>query len=64
MNILPAKLVEPLRGIGRGSQIVQIMIHRVRRWIMPGPYSLDLRKRILASHERGISCRKISDFSA
>ena len=29
---------------------------------MPRPYSLDLRERIFASHERGMSCREIGDF--
>lgn len=26
---------------------------------MPGPYSLDLRKRIVASHKQGIPCREV-----
>ena len=28
---------------------------------MPGPYSLDLRKRIFASLEQGMACRQIGD---
>ena len=28
---------------------------------MPGPYSLDLRKRIVASHKQGVPCRKVGD---
>ena len=28
---------------------------------MPGPYSLDLRKRIVASHQQGVPCRQIGE---
>jgi transposase len=28
---------------------------------MPGPYSLDLRKRIIASHKQGAPCRQVGD---
>ena len=28
---------------------------------MPGPYSLDLRKRIFSSHMQGMSCRQVGD---
>ncbi len=29
---------------------------------MPGPYSMDLRERIFASHQEGKSCRQISEI--
>ncbi len=28
---------------------------------MPGPYSLELRKRIFAAHKRGMPCRRVGD---
>lgn len=28
---------------------------------MPGPYSLDLRKRIVGSHQQGVPCRQVGD---